>query len=384
MTVSKVRSRHYLYFFAVIAYLVSVNYVFPKKSLNIGALVLNVIPILSILYFEYVAKSKKYFIPLFLFSLTMISHFYFSGNLWGDSSYYYGVASNSQYRESVGYEPGLLLSAPLASLVMAILMRYAPEVTVYIAPISFCLISLVFFRIFKSKLVGNWYRIAYTILFMQSSLMVIFSYSRYIELYQFSNLTSFIILLFLLKQNNLSLKTSYLLGLVCLTHLIYLPLWILNFKLSSKLKFYKKLSLSLLSIILAALSIYIISYLMRFKVFKGNLPMEDSVLINTPGGKIGLAATSIFLIVSILQFPKLSSTLTFKILIIIYFAFTTFWNFKLGLPTDLDLLLAPSYIFLITGLFILSRNPMTQDRTRIPFIAALGVVNSTFASFYVS
>jgi hypothetical protein len=372
------------YFFAVIAYLVSVNYLFPQKSLHIGALLLNVFPILSILYFQYVAKTKNFFIPLLLFFLTIISHFSFSSNLWGDSGYYYGVASDSKYRESVGYEPGLLLSAPLASLVMAILMRYAPEVTVYIAPISFCLISLVLFRIFKSTLVDNWYRISYTILFMQSSLMVIFSYSRYIELYVFSNLISFVILLFLLKQNNLTLKSSYLLGLVCLTHLLYLPLWILNFKLTSKLKFAKKLLLSLLSFILAALSIYFISYLMRFKVLRGNLPLEDSVLINTPGGKVGLAATSVFLLISVLQFPKVFSIPTFKILIVTYFAFTTFWNFKLGLPNDLDLVLAPSYIFLFTVLFMLSRNPMTPDRTRLPFIAAIGVVNSTFASFFVS
>ena len=75
--------------------------------------------------------------------------------------------------------------------------------------------------------------------------------------------------------------------------------------------------------------------------------------------------------------------LTFLLFVSIYFLFASLWNFKLGLPRDLDLLLVPSFILGIAGFILIGNTVHYPVQKFIPMLAGISVANSIIASGFV-
>jgi hypothetical protein len=355
------------------------------KSIHMGALVINLMPIAVILICEYFLKIQNKSLLVLTYILVLTSHFILESELWGDSVYYYQVVSDSFYRDSVGFEPSLVLSAPVSSLVFAMFMQYIPKFVIYIAPMTFTIISIVMLRLIQSQVRQKWYSIVCTILFMESSLILIFSYSKYIEFYVFSNLFSWIILFFYMRVKRFNLLKTFLLGLICLTHLLFLPLWLLNFVDYRELTLRYKVFVSFLGLFLSASVVYLVSLLLDLTIVRGNLPLRDSISLGfyTSGLKLGVLVTFVFIVISYFQYGKILNHRMFLLFVSIYFLFASLWNFKLGLPRDLDLLLVPSFILGIAGFILIANNVHYPFQKFIPMLAGISVANSIIASGFV-
>lgn len=356
------------------------------ESAHLGSLIVNLTPITLILFLQFFTQFRNPLLPALAFTILLVTRFVWEGKLWGDSGYYFQVANDELYRDSVGYEPTVLMSAPFASLVFAFFMRHIPEIAIYIAPISFTIISFIVFQLIKTRVKDIWYSTVFAILFIQSSIISIFSYSNYIELYVFSNLISSIVLFFYLRLEKFTLLKSFLLGLICLTHLLFLPLWLLNFINHEKVKLHYKVVVSSLGLGLAGLFVYAASSLQGYPIMRGNLPMKDSVIFQSIASefRVGILATTVFALIAYTHFGILIRDKLFIALIFIYVLFASFWNFKLGFPQDLDLLLAPSFILGIAGFVMIRNDRMPFDRNRLLFAGSgISVLNSIIASGFI-
>ena len=112
--------------------------------------------------------------------------------------------------------------------------------------------------------------------------------------------------------------------------------------------------------------------------------MNDSFLLGStsPGIYVGIFAACIFFVIAVMQFWNLLTDHLFWAIFLVYLLFAIGWNFKLGLPYDLDLMLAPSLILMIVGLILSEKIPARFDQTQIKWLAAIGIVNSIISSAF--
>ena len=358
---------------------------FSPPQPNIIFLICN-LPALIILLQSKARSQFMISISVLCMIVILFSHLFFVGIQFGDSSYYVDWVENDRKSNQGGFVPSLLISAPLSSLVIQTLIRFIPFISLYIAPILFLALILITFLIYKNRGFTT-FRYRNFIHFYFAIPFSIFMFSKYIEYYVVS---FFIILLIgiLLKNYKLNpLSQSILIGFASISHLLFLPLLLLNFLLLKEVPFRLRFLYSIVGFISSVSFVLIFGKLAGLDFIKGNLPLEDSFVLDLTTDRFmsALAAFFIYLIFYFIFFSRgANSTYSFVVYTFgcIYLFFAFFWNLKLGLFADSDLLISPTIVFAF--LVLLFNHIESYSPKHINQLQSLSIVNCLVTSCLLS
>jgi hypothetical protein len=311
------------------------------------------------------------------------SHLFFTGTQFGDSSYYVDWAENDRTAYQGGYVPSLLFSAPLSSLVIQTLIKFVPFFALYAPPLLFLVLILITFVIFKNRR-GPTTQYRNFLHFYLATPFSIFMFPGYIEYYVVS---FFIVLLLGIILTNYKLSPllqSILVGFASLTHLLFLPLLLLNFLLLKDVSYRVRFFYSIVGFISSVSLILIIGKLAGLDFIRGNLPVEDSFTFNLTNERLISAISVIFVYLTyhFIFYSKREITPYSHILYIfggVYLLFAFFWNLKLGLFADSDLLVSPSIAFAL--LILLSHDIEKYSQKHLFYLQNLAIINCLVSSF---